>query len=73
MLVVLIIGPLSTLGVVWCSAERPELVVEDDDEHTEFAELDIFSHRSSDLIGNFRAQSALQPLKSPLADYINPS
>jgi hypothetical protein len=46
--VVLIIGHLSTLGVVWCSVERPELVVRDDDELTEFAELDIFS---SDLFG----------------------
>jgi hypothetical protein len=48
---VLIIGHLSTLGVVWCSAERPELVVKDDDELTEFAELDIFSDLCSDLFG----------------------
>jgi hypothetical protein len=49
--VVLIIGHLSTLGVIWCSVERPELAVRDDDELTEFAELDIFSDLCSDLFG----------------------
>jgi hypothetical protein len=33
----LIIGHLSTLGVIWCNAKRPDLVVKDDDELTEFA------------------------------------
>jgi hypothetical protein len=32
----LIIGPPRGLEVVWCGVERPEHIVVDDDEHTEF-------------------------------------
>ena len=57
---VLLISPLSTLEIVWCSAERPELAYDSDG--TGFAESNIFGHRRSDLIGHFRKRETYLPI-----------